>query len=190
MSEERPWLPINGMPIGDNRGIIVELRSGELEALGYWSGSKWAFAPVTAEPRTIGFQPLEYRMPLPSAETAAEEPAAPPPPAALPAGEYAIVEIMGHRTIVGRVEEVERFGAKLMSIQPVFAGGLLDAVLIGGGSIYQFTPCSAATALARQPREGWQLPSSIRAAMPPAMLPAPEAEPGFEFVDDDDDRSF
>jgi hypothetical protein len=93
-----------------------------------------------------------------------------------PAGEYAIVEVLGHRTIVGRVEEVERFGTKLMSIEPLFQGQLLAAVLIGGSSIYQFTPCSADVAALRQPKENWQLPASIRAALPPEMLPAPEHE--------------
>jgi len=94
----------------------------------------------------------------------------------LPAGDYAIVEILGHRTIVGRVEEVERFGTKLMSIEPLFQGQLLPAVLIGGSSIYQFTPCTAEVAALRQPKENWQLPASIRAALPQEMLPAPECE--------------
>lgn len=97
-----------------------------------------------------------------------------------PSGEYAIVEVMGHRTIVGRVSEVERFGASLMSIEPIFQGCLLDAVLIGGSSIYQFTPCSADTAFDRAPDSLWSLPASVRCIVPPAMLPAPcdtEEEP-------------
>lgn len=94
----------------------------------------------------------------------------------LPDGEYAIVEVLGHRTIVGRIEEVERFGAKLMSIEPIFQGKLLAAVLIGGGSIYQFTPCNREIAIARAPKQDWQLPASIRAAMPPVALPAPVVE--------------
>jgi hypothetical protein len=98
-----------------------------------------------------------------------------PPPSAqmLPHGEYAIVEIMGHRTIIGRVEEVERFGSKLMSIEPVFQSQLLPAVLLGGGSIYQFTPCSPTVALKRQPTQVYQLPPSVGATLPPEMLPAP-----------------
>lgn len=94
----------------------------------------------------------------------------------LPEGDYAIVEVLGHRTIVGRVEEVERFGAKLMSVQPLFRGELLDAVLIGGGSIYQFTPCSRDTAALRAPKADWQLPPSIRAVLPPALLPPPDGD--------------
>lgn len=98
----------------------------------------------------------------------------------LPPGEYAIVEVLGHRTIIGRVEEIERFGATLMQIEPLFAGRLLPPVLIGGGSIYQFTPCTAETAALRQPRQEWQLPTSIRAVLPPDLLPSPSS-------DDDDD---
>jgi hypothetical protein len=92
----------------------------------------------------------------------------------LPVGDYAIVEVLGHRTIVGRVEEVERFGTKLLSIQPLFQDQLLEAVLIGGSSIYQFTPCTAETAAKRQPKHHWQLPASVAAVLPEALLPAPE----------------
>lgn len=92
----------------------------------------------------------------------------------LPDGEYAIVEILGHRTMIGRVVEVERFGTKLLSIEPIYAGELLAAALVGGSSIYQFTPCSKETAFTRSPKHEWQLPESIRAAMPPKALPAPD----------------
>ena len=103
-------------------------------------------------------------------------------PAPLPEGEYAIVEVLGHRTYVGRVTEVSRFGASLMSIEPLFNDRLLPAVLVGGGSIYQFTPCSAEIARQRQPKNDYQLPASIRAALPPDMLPPPEPETKPSFV--------
>jgi hypothetical protein len=95
---------------------------------------------------------------------------------ALPEGEYAIVEVLGHRTIVGRVTEVERFGSKLMSIEPIFNGRLLPGVLIGGSSIYQFTPCARETAIERAPTEDWHLPASIRATLPVLALAAPVDE--------------
>jgi len=82
-----------------------------------------------------------------------------------PPGDYAIVEILGHRTMIGRVSEVERFGTKLLSIEPLFDGELLPAVLVGGGSLYQFTPCTAEVAVARMPRKKWQLPASISATL-------------------------
>lgn len=110
-------------------------------------------------------------------------------PAPLPDGEYAIVEVMGHRTIIGRVTEVERFGAKLMAIEPLFTGKLLPAVMIGGGSIYQYTPCSAEVAAKRAPTKAYLLPPSVAATLPPAMLPAPAAEQAFSstFLDDEED---
>ena len=105
-------------------------------------------------------------------------------PLEMPDGDDAIVEVLGHRTLVGRVEEVERFGTKLLSIEPLFNDRLLEAVLIGGGSIYQFTPCSAAIAQKRQPKKAYQLPASVAAVLPPELLPAPDPEPSFDPDDD------
>lgn len=94
----------------------------------------------------------------------------------LPDGEYAIIEMMGHRTLVGRVCEVERFGTKLCAIEPVFGTGLLGITLIGGGSFYQFTPCSKEVAWDRRPRSQFSLPPVIAATLDPAMLPAPSSD--------------
>lgn len=91
----------------------------------------------------------------------------------IPPGEYAIVELFGHTTLVGRVEEVERFGAKMMALEPIFRGEMLSAVFHGGAAIYRITPCSAETAFARAPNDVWHLPASIRNIVPPALLPAP-----------------
>ena len=104
------------------------------------------------------------------------EPDAPPHPP----GDYAIVEIMGHQTLVGRIAEVTRFGAAMLQIEPIFAGKLLQPVLQGGPSIYRLTPCSVETAFARAPKETqrWALPDAIRATLPPALLaPPPAREP-------------
>lgn len=106
-------------------------------------------------------------------------------PAALPEGDYAIVEVLGHRTMIGRISEVERFGTKLCAIEPIFEGKLLPAVLIGGSSIYQLTQCSAEVALAKAPKERWQMPASIVATLPPAALPAP-AEPSADWDQPDE----
>lgn len=96
------------------------------------------------------------------------------PTAAIPEGQFAIVELFGHTTLVGRIEEVDRFGTKMLSIEPLFNGDFLPAVLHGGASIYRLTPCDAATALKHQPREPYQLPATLRAIIPPTLLPAPE----------------
>ena len=106
----------------------------------------------------------------------------------LPEGDYAIVECMGHRTMVGRVEEVEYFGGKLCAVEPIWEDGLLPAVLIGAGSIYCFTPSTRDVAWARQAKHRYQLPSPIQATLPETALPAPvveaEAHEGIAIVDD------
>jgi hypothetical protein len=93
----------------------------------------------------------------------------------LPPGEYAIVELFGHVTLIGRIAEVERFGAKMLAIEPLFAGQLLPCVFHGGSAIYRLTPCDAATAFRHQPHAAYQLPVTIRAIVPPALLPGPAA---------------
>lgn len=112
----------------------------------------------------------------------------------LPAGNYAIVEILGHRTMIGRFCEVEQFGTKMLQIEPLYRGNLLEPVMIGGASIYQFTPCSAEVAFERAPKNDWQLPPSVQAVIPPALLPEPDPEPDFisepSSDDDDDDLPF
>lgn len=68
----------------------------------------------------------------------ADEPAEETPPE-----EYAIVEIFGHRRHVGRIREVERFGAKLLRVDVPkdgdFAAGYISH-FYGGASIFGMTP--------------------------------------------------
>jgi hypothetical protein len=111
-----------------------------------------------------------------------ETPQAAAPWEAIPEGEYAIVELFGHTTLVGRVTEVERFGAKMMAIQILFGGKLLDPIYHGGAAIYRMSPCARETAWRHQHSETWQLPTSIRAVLPPELLPAPAS------LDEDHDR--
>lgn len=123
-----------------------------------------------------------------TSEASAEgvEPAHPP-------GEYAIVEILGYQTLVGRFEEVQRFGTAMLKIEPIFNGRLLDPVYQGGASIYRFNPCSAAQAFERAPTESYHLPAAVRVLMPPEALPAPDekelkrvaGERDFDDYDDD-----
>lgn len=87
-------------------------------------------------------------------------------PASLPQGDYAIVEALGHRTLVGRVAEVERFGASFLQVEPLFADLLLGPVLLGGSSIYQFTPCTPAVAWDRRAKHRYELPPSVAALVP------------------------
>lgn len=118
---------------------------------------------------------------------------------AYPPGEFGIVELFGHTTLVGRIAEVERFGTKMLAIEPLFDDALLGVVFHGGAAIYRLTPCSAEVAYKRQPRHGYQLPPAILATVPPGLLDAPakvqdvevfEHEDQDDDMDDPDDRRF
>lgn len=98
------------------------------------------------------------------------------PPAEFPPGEYAIVELFGHTTLVGRFSEVERFGTKMLALEPLFRGELLSPAFHGGAAIYRLTPCSARVAWERQPQQEYQLPAAIRAIVPDTLLPSPTEE--------------
>ena len=118
------------------------------------------------------------------------EPVAAEEPVVYPPGEYCILELFGHTTLVGRIQEVERFGAKMLAIAPLFKRRLLGVVFHGGASIYRLTPCSAAIAFDRSPTQDYELPPTIRATVPIELLPVPEAAPFHRFHDPDDDESF
>lgn len=105
----------------------------------------------------------------------------------MPEGDYAIVEALGHRTFVGRVSDIERFGTKMLQVEPLFGDVMLGPVLLGGGSIYQFTPCTAATAFARRPTRTYQLPPTVLATVPALALPSNDEQPSF-LVDEDEDE--
>jgi hypothetical protein len=108
----------------------------------------------------------------------------------LPAGDYAIVELFGHTTLVGRIAEVERFGAKMLALEPLFNGHLLDPVFHGGAAIYRLTPCSKEVAWDRQPTQNFMLPPSILATVPPLMLPPVEPAPRWNEAGDDEESPF
>lgn len=84
-------------------------------------------------------------------------------------GFWAILELMGHRRLGGKVTEEEHFGAKMCRIdipQELVAD---DAPMVtqyyGGGAIYCMTPCSEAAAriaakMSRpEPVHSWELPA-------------------------------
>jgi hypothetical protein len=108
--------------------------------------------------------------------------------APLPGGDYCIVELFGHVTLVGRYKEVEQFGTKMMAIEPLFQDALLPVVFHGGAAIYRLTPCEPETARKHQPTQGYQLPPAIRANVPDALLPPPSAS-SYD-IDDEDERPF
>lgn len=100
--------------------------------------------------------------------------------------QWAIVELMGHVRLAGRVTEEEHFGAKLGRIDiPAHDGGFTTQ-LFGGGSVYRITPTTEqvarAVALRNQPEpvHRWELPAPRAVA---------EAEPAYvqEYEPDEDD---
>jgi hypothetical protein len=89
---------------------------------------------------------------------------------------------------VGKISEAERFGAKMLAIEPLFKGVLLDPVFHGGAAIYRLTPCSKRVAWDRAPREDYQLPAAVRVVVPETLLSGPGGSTTInnEFPDDSD----
>jgi hypothetical protein len=83
---------------------------------------------------------------------------------------WAIVELMGHVRMAGRVTEEELFGSKIGRVDCPMPDGGYATVYFGGGSVYRLSPCSEAVARAvaqvskPEPVHRWE-------------LPAPEPEP-------------
>lgn len=94
----------------------------------------------------------------------------------LPAGTYAVVEQLGHATLVGRVKQVEKFGAQFLQIEPLFQDWMLPEILLGGASLYRLTPCTPVTAWNMRAKYRHELPSSVAAQIPeeadPVFAPA------------------
>src|SRR5262245_58226035 len=87
--------------------------------------------------------------------------------------QWAILELLGHVKLAGRVTEEEHFGSKLGRIDIPMSGGSFTTQYFGGGSIYRITPTTEeiarAVALRNQPApvHRWELPA-------PAGRTAPE----------------
>lgn len=62
-----------------------------------------------------------------------------------PAPTWAIVELMGHVRLAGRLSEEEKFGTKLGRLDIPDGDGFVTQ-FFGGGSVYRITPCSEAVA--------------------------------------------
>lgn len=89
----------------------------------------------------------------------------------LPAEEWARVEIFGHRQHVGRIAEVERFGAKMLRIDvPTHDPAVFATHFYGGSSIFSITPTTEEAA-----RE-WVERYTPRPITPVPRLPGGEIE--------------
>lgn len=77
---------------------------------------------------------------------------------------WAVVELMGHRRLAGRVSEEERFGAKMLRLDVPLADGKFATSWYGAAALYgvQVVSEDAARAVARanapQPVSAWELP--------------------------------
>jgi hypothetical protein len=81
--------------------------------------------------------------------------------------EWAVVEVMGHVKLAGKVSEASLFGTALCRVD-VYPGDVEQPVMtrmFGGSAIYCITPCAEATARAfalghqPEPVARWELPA-------------------------------
>lgn len=108
---------------------------------------------------------------------------------------WAIVELMGHVTMAGRLTEEERFGSKLGRCDiPTDEGGF-TTVYFGGSSVYRITPVTEAIARAKaranQPRPiyAYELPSVKPTVEPLRGIAGPfDVDPGDIDLDEGDDE--
>lgn len=91
---------------------------------------------------------------------------------------WAVVELMGHVRIGGRLTEEEKFGAKLGRLDIPTEGDGFVTQYFGGGSVYRITLVdeAAARAVAKHaqpaPVHAWELPKQL-----PAPIPHAEYDP-------------
>ncbi len=104
---------------------------------------------------------------------------------------WAVVELMGHVRLGGRVSEVEMFGVKMGRIDIPQGGDAWLTRFFGGQAVYSLTPTDEATArlvAARSepaPVHPYELPRAP-AALPYQKADGPDRDPDDE--EDDDDR--
>ena len=61
---------------------------------------------------------------------------------------HARVELMGHRSYLGRIREIDRYGSRLGEVQVLLASGEYGSIIpFGGKSIYTITPIALEDAL-------------------------------------------
>lgn len=105
--------------------------------------------------------------------------------------QWAILELMGHVRLAGRVTEEEHFGAKLGRID-IPNGDGFTTQYFSGGSIYRLTPTTeviarqVAQSNQPQPVHRWELPAPAKADIP-AEKPYSDDLPYDEDREDDYD---
>ena len=102
---------------------------------------------------------------------------------------WAVLELLGHVRIAGRVTEEEHFGAKLGRID-IPTGDGFTTQWFSGGSIYRLTPTTEeiarGVALRNQPEpvHRWELPAPLKT---PACVVGEDDDDGYNDLLDDDD---
>lgn len=98
---------------------------------------------------------------------------------------WAIVELMGHRQVAGRVSEVQIAGATLLRVDVPGRDETVVSQFYGGASIYCLTPCDEAAARDFL-RQSYGLPPAVALAFEQEQarrqpsLPGMVEEPSFE----------
>ena len=100
---------------------------------------------------------------------------------------WAVLELMGHVKLAGKVSQEEMFGAKMGRIEIPNGEGGFTTQFFGGGSVYRMTPVSEEVARAvaanhkPQPISPWELPKNLLA--PPSRV---SVETWEQTMDDED----
>lgn len=85
---------------------------------------------------------------------------------------WAILELLGHKRLAGRVSEEERFGVNMGRIDIPNADGSYSTQFFGGASIYRLSPVTEEVARAvalsthERPVQSWELPKQLPAKEP------------------------
>jgi hypothetical protein len=102
---------------------------------------------------------------------------------------WAILELMGHVRLAGRVSPAPMFGTELVRID-IPSGDGYTTQFASGSSLYRLTPCSeeVARAVAGEnavmPIESWEIRRIERAQLPPARQEEPSDGERFEMERD------
>lgn len=106
---------------------------------------------------------------------------------------WAIVDLMGHLRLAGKLTEEERFGAKMGRLEIPQADGSFRTEWFGGASVYKISAVTeeVARGYAQQNPSPPVSPWDVRAMMTP-KLPPPDRDGDFDsshIEEDDEDYS-
>ena len=94
----------------------------------------------------------------------------------LPTGEYAIVQLLGHIMLVGRIKEIVRLGTTMLSIEMVFRDELLPPTLFLPRCVDSLTVCTPEQAIEWQAPSLGMIPEPLQLVMQEALYTLARAE--------------